>query len=357
MKIAVIPPQLFAINDSLAYGGAEAVIRDECAELAKSKNHDIHLFAPVGSKVDGVTVHETVEPSQSWGNEEWDAYEIYDSELRAFDAVHDHSHQGYPLRNIDYVPTIHTMHGLSTWPGPPLRLKPCLTAISKWHQEQVKQYFGGRLDSRVVHHGVDLSTYKPDPSIRRDGILYLGVFMPSKGHDTLLNIRMKSRDISKYPLTIAGEEKMGDKKLAQHIKDVVTDPKNQPNGQYLGTVSHAEKIKLMQSARAVILPTHAPEAYSLIAVEAMACGTPVIGSNLGSYPELIIPGENGFLIETSNAESYMQTLTQSLKMLHDKSPETWAAQCRRQAEKRFSRRHMAQQFLGLMQDCAEGRTW
>ena len=59
-------------------------------------------------------------------------------------------------------------------------------------------------------------------------------------------------------------------------------------------VSHAEKVDLLGSARALLFPIRWPEPFGLVMVEAMACGTPVVTTNWGAAPEIVADGVTGF---------------------------------------------------------------
>ena len=74
----------------------------------------------------------------------------------------------------------------------------------------------------------------------------------------------------------------------------------------------ARKLELLRHARAVLIPTLAPETSSLVAMEAMACGTPVVAFGNGALPEVVADGETGFLVanveEMANAVSRVDRL-------------------------------------------------
>ncbi len=68
--------------------------------------------------------------------------------------------------------------------------------------------------------------------------------------------------------------------------------------QFLGEVRRRERNELLGNALALVHMTTRPERFGLTMIEAMACGTPVLGANMGSVPEIVIDGETGFLCDS-----------------------------------------------------------
>lgn len=70
---------------------------------------------------------------------------------------------------------------------------------------------------------------------------------------------------------------------------------------YLGPKTHQELSELYHQADIMIFPTMLYESLGLVGLEAMACGCPVIGSNIGCLPEYIKDETTGFLFEPGNS--------------------------------------------------------
>jgi hypothetical protein len=64
--------------------------------------------------------------------------------------------------------------------------------------------------------------------------------------------------------------------------------------QFLGDVRREARNELLGGALALVHMTTRPERFGLTLIEAMACGTPVLGARMGSLPEIVVDGETGF---------------------------------------------------------------
>src|SRR5205814_9556068 len=98
----------------------------------------------------------------------------------------------------------------------------------------------------------------------------------------------------------------------------------------IGEVGHAEKNKLLGGATALLFPIDWPEPFGLVMIEALACGTPVIGFPCGSVPEIIVEGETGFIVEDIDRAVEAGGKIEQISR----------ARCRRVVEVRFTARRM-----------------
>jgi glycosyltransferase involved in cell wall biosynthesis len=97
------------------------------------------------------------------------------------------------------------------------------------------------------------------------------------------------------PMKLAG--KMHDVAERVHFEAEVR-PHLGGNIEYLGEVSHDEKVELLQRAAATVFPIQWPEPFGLVMVESMVCGTPVLATRNGAVPEVIEPGRSGVIVDT-----------------------------------------------------------
>ncbi|MFL6269083.1 MAG: glycosyltransferase, partial [Actinomycetes bacterium] len=106
---------------------------------------------------------------------------------------------------------------------------------------------------------------------------------------------------------------------------------------WVGTVGGAAKSELIGRSRAVLMPISWEEPGATAAIEALACGTPVIATRRGALPEIIEHGRNGFLADDES----------QFARLLPRAGEIDPAACRRSVEERFSSGVMAEGYLRL----------
>jgi len=122
-----------------------------------------------------------------------------------------------------------------------------------------------------------------------DYLVFLGRFHPEKGAHLAIEIAKRAGVRIKLA-AIPQDTAYFDELIAPHIDgDAV---------QFLGHVKGAARNELLGGALALVHMTTRPERFGLVLVEAMACGTPVLGARMGSLPEIVVDGRTGFLCDT-----------------------------------------------------------
>ncbi|ADX86447.1 glycosyltransferase family 4 protein [Saccharolobus islandicus] len=160
----------------------------------------------------------------------------------------------------------------------------------------------------VIRNGIDHNVYKPGNKASEPLILWIGRLKKYKNPLDAIEIAKRV----KAKLIIAGGGDL-EKEVIEKIKSV--------NGEYLGRVSEEDKIRLYQSAWIVIV-TSFIEGWSMVTVEANACGTPVVAYDKGSLPEIIRNGVNGYIVEYKNIER-MSKIINDLIGNEDRIKELW----------------------------------
>ena len=120
-----------------------------------------------------------------------------------------------------------------------------------------------------------------------DYLLFLARFHPEKGAHLAIEIA-KRAGVRLKMAGIPHDEAYFRELVAPHIDgDAV---------QFLGHVQGEARDELVGGALALVHMTTRPERFGLTLIEAMACGTPVLGARMGSIPEIVVDGVTGFLV-------------------------------------------------------------
>jgi len=164
--------------------------------------------------------------------------------------------------------------------------------------------------------------------------LYLGRFVSGKGPQHAIQY---ARELG-LKLVLAGPENAW---FREHIKPHV-DGKNV---EYAGYVSGPRKVELLGRARALLYPIQYPEAFGLVLIEAMLCGTPVVAMGIGAAPEIVEQGVTGFC--TTDRTGFIRAIPQAFALPR--------ATIRSATERRFSAERMARDYLGVYQRLAGQR--
>lgn len=179
-----------------------------------------------------------------------------------------------------------------------------------------------------IYHGVDVKTFSFNPN-PEDYFLFIGRVTKEKG----VHIAIKAAKAAKVPLIIAGKsfprENYWHEEIQAHI-----DGKNV---KYVGETNFKDKIKLYQNAKGVLFPTQYEETFGLVMIESMACGTPVIGWNKGSVPEVIKDKHTGFVVDN------VSDMVKAIKAINFISRE----QTRKRAEIYFSAEKMVAGYVNV----------
>src|SRR6266513_3435783 len=332
MRIAILSPVWFAVPPS-GYGGIEWIV-SLLADGLVDAGHDVTLFASGDShtKTHLSFVFEQA-PSEQIGKTMPDlrhALACFD-QAAEFDVVNDHSGPlAIALGGLVETPVLHTVHG-------PLDGDPGLVYEGLGHLAPGVGLISISLNQRTPMAGLnwagncpnalDLQLYpcKPHPG---DYLLFLGRMSPDKGaHRAIWAARETG-----LPLKLAG--KMQDLKEQRYFHELV-EPHLVEGIEYLGEVSHGEKVELLQNARVTLFPIEWEEPFGLVMIESMACGTPVIATRWGAVPEVIEHGVSGIIVED------YRIMVAALEEADGLDP----MECRRYAEQHYAPERMVADYL------------
>jgi glycosyltransferase involved in cell wall biosynthesis len=136
----------------------------------------------------------------------------------------------------------------------------------------------------VIYGGVETDHFRPGPGPRSNRILFVGRLMPHKGVETLIQALDPDMD-----LDVVGQVSVPE--YAATLKAAAEGKRVRFHDDF----SDERLLEAYQSAAVVAIPSLIDGGYTT-ALEAMACKTPVVGTTIGSLPELVKDGETGFIV-------------------------------------------------------------
>jgi glycosyltransferase involved in cell wall biosynthesis len=159
----------------------------------------------------------------------------------------------------------------------------------------------------TIYAGIDVERYKPDPEAKRRGVVFVGRLLPHKGINYL--IEGIDHDV---PLTIVGRPYH--QQYFELLQSLAADKKVT----FVTDASDEQVVRFYQSSEVMVFPsvndtiygdhTDLPELLGFTAMEAMACGTPVICSDVGAMSEVVIDCVTGHLIPPNDPAAIREKL-------------------------------------------------
>jgi glycosyltransferase involved in cell wall biosynthesis len=288
-----------------AYGGTERIVDELVTELSR-RGHDVTTFAPGDSSVAGSlvpTVPRALRPAGHGGD--IGGY-VLATMLKTldrqadFDIIHSHlDWYGLILARASRTPVVSTFHGRldMPWSRDVLADRPeGLVAIS-----EAQASVHPDVPWTIVHNGLTLDS-APFERRRSDALVFVGRVTPEKGIVDAIRIAERAD----RPLKIAA--KVGPTPGEQDFNENVFEPALKAAGsrvEFLGELSGADRDALFARSHAVLMPGSWPEPFGLVAIEALACGAPVIARRVGGLDEIIRDGIDGFFGDDVNEMAFM----------------------------------------------------
>jgi glycosyltransferase involved in cell wall biosynthesis len=184
-----------------------------------------------------------------------------------------------------------------------------------------------------IDNGVPIQS-APPPHKKRGFAAALGRICPEKGFHLALSAAKKAG----MPLVLAGKLFRYPAHEVYFQKQIL--PLLDRQRRFIGPVNTVAKQWLLSSAQCLLVPSLVSETSSLVSMEALACGTPVVAFRAGALPDIVDHGRTGFLV-TSESE-----MAEAIPATRELDPEV----CRAVARERFSLERMTQAYLGLYSD-------
>ncbi len=310
MRIAQIAP-LWERVPPFRYGGIELIVKLLTDELVR-RGHEVTLFASGDSitKAKLCSVHDRalrLDPNvkEPAIYEQMLLAEIYEN-AHHFDIIHSHiGCAALVYTSFVKTPTVHTMHGIFTPDNEKIYRRFARQPFISISEAQREPRLGLNY-IHTVYNGIDTAVYSfhPEPA-KPSYIAFVGRISPEKGPVQAIKV---ARAVG-LPLKMAGKIDSVDREYYQQQVEPLIDGEQI---QYLGEISHEDKVKLLGGATVTLFPITWREPFGLVMIESMATGTPVIGMNLGSVPEVIAHGKTGFVC--NSLEEMIEVIPDALKL-------------------------------------------
>jgi glycosyltransferase involved in cell wall biosynthesis len=331
MRIALLSTP-FVRTPPAGYGGTELF----CWELARelhARGHDVTLYATGDSQA-------PCRKRWLYARPEWPPH-VHDEVLHsawamgeagrsAPDVVHVNSPMALPFaRSLD-APVVHTIHHHKD--GATSRLYAAYPEVAYVAISQRQRDLDGLVPgTQVIHHGLDPERHPPS-DVDEGYLLHLGRYAHEKGTHLAIEIAVRAR----LPMKLAGRSHPQD---ASYFARSVAPRLSWPGVEEVGEADPVRKVALYRGARALVCPLQWEEPFGLVAIEAMLCGTPVLGFARGSFPEVVEQGLTGYLAPPDDVEGLAWFASQ----LGDFD----RVACARRARERFSAKVMTDAYEAL----------
>jgi D-inositol-3-phosphate glycosyltransferase len=285
-----------------------------------------------------------------------------------FDLVHSHywlsGQVGWVAKERWDVPLVHAMHtmakvknrdlGAGDAPEPQSRvigeqqvvdIADMLIANTEAEADDLHRLYGAPDDAvTVVHPGVDLDVYTPGDAAAarlrlglppdRPVVVFVGRVQPLKAPDVLLRAvaAMPPSEGPEPVVVICGGPSGNGDAMPDELRELAVAGGIADRTEFLPPLPQPELVALFQAADVVAVPSYS-ESFGLVAVEAQACGTPVIAAAVGGLPTAVADGASGVLVASHDPDVWAGELH---RLLHEpRRLAHLAAGARRHAE-RFS---------------------
>jgi glycosyltransferase involved in cell wall biosynthesis len=335
MLIGLIAPPWLPVPPP-AYGGTESVI-DRLARGLVGAGHDVLLAAAANStcpvdRVPGTDQAADGAPATGLGVTELRHVVTSYAAMTDVDVIHDHTMYGPVYRHHPAdVPVLTTNHG----PFDAL-LNPIYRALGSVPVIAISRSQASTADgidiAAVIYHGIDVEMV-PERTGKGGYASFLGRMSPDKGpREAALIARAAG-----VPLKMAAKVR---EPAEQDYFDTAVKPLLCSDVEYVGELGEEEKLELVGDSFALLNPIQWREPFGLVMIEALASGTPIVATPVGSAPEIVDDGVTGYLRRGCAALADALVAAEAL----DRTA------CRTAAEARFTTQRMVHDHERLYTD-------
>lgn len=334
MKLLFISSPVGALGSGIG-GGVELTLGNAAQEM-RLRGHEVTIVAPVGSVMPGISLVEITGnlqisaqtqdynslinlPSNSVLGNMWDYVQ---QEQHQYELVVNFAYDWLPFYLTPFLqcPVAHLVSMASVSAAMDqviIHLSQRLPRNVAFHTHAQAATFGLGQHNPCLGNGIDISLYDfcPDP---KPQLAWVGRISPEKA----LEDAVQAAAIAHLPLKIFGM--LQDKDYWQSIQQQYSHA----DVQYLGFLSTLELQQELRQSLALLVTPRWIEAFGNVAIEALACGVPVIAYARGGLTEIVKSGKTGFLVTPDQVSELVTAITQVGQL------DRYA--CRQQVEETYS---------------------
>ena len=153
-------------------------------------------------------------------------------------------------------------------------------------------------------------------------VLFVGRIDSVKGIDLLIQAVARLKAENRVRLLIVGGDKQNQPEIAA-LQTLCKQLGIENNVSFLGTIKHEKMPFFYNAADVCVIPSHY-ESFGLVALESLACGTPVVATDVGILKNIIRSGETGYIVDERTAESLSDRIAAVLAWPECTERKAWA---------------------------------